>query len=71
MNLWRVPNENGGTLEKDEVDEDGLSVATLDQRVDKTVSVSAWYINIMLCFVMNDSECSGNFKAQSDLKPCR
>ena len=64
MNLWRVPNENGGA------DEDGLSVATLDQRVDKTVSVTAWYMKIM-CFAMNDSECSGKFKAQSDLKQCR
>ena len=70
MNLWRIPNENGGALEKDEADEDGLSVATLDQRVDKTVSVSAWYMKIM-CFAMNDSECSGKFKAQSDLKQCR
>ena len=49
MNLWRVPNENGGALEKDEVDEDGLSVATLEQRFDKAVSVSAWYVKILFC----------------------
>ena len=63
-------DENGGGLEESEVDEDGLSVATLEQRFDKTVPVSAWYVKILLCFVMNDSECSGKFKAQSDLKPC-
>ena len=46
---WRVPNENGGGLEKDEIDEDGLSVATLVQRFDKAVSVSAWYVKILFC----------------------
>ena len=35
-------DENGGGLEEDEVDEDGLSAATLEQRFDKTVPVSAW-----------------------------
>lgn len=50
-------DENGGGLEEEEVDEDGLSVATLEQRIDKTVPVSAWYVKILLCFVMNDSEC--------------
>ena len=50
VNLWRVPNENGGALEKDEVDEDGLSVATLDQRVDKTVCQCLVHENhVVLC----------------------
>ncbi|CAH3171074.1 unnamed protein product, partial [Porites lobata] len=37
-------DENGGGLEEEEVDEDGLSVATLEQRIDKTVPVSAWFL---------------------------
>ena len=60
-------DENGGGLEEDEVDEGGLNVTTLE-RFDKTVPVSAWYVKILLRFVMNDSECNGKFKAQSDLK---
>lgn len=57
-------DENGGGLDGDE---DGLSAATLEQRFDKTVPISAWYVKILLCFVMYDSG-SGKFKAQSDLK---
>ena len=52
-------DENGGGLEEDEVDEDGLSVATLEQRFDKTLPGIAWYVKMLLCFIMNDSECSG------------
>ena len=66
VNLWRVPIKMAEALRKTKSTKTCcIRVATLEQRFDKTVPVSAWYVKILLCFVMNDSECSGNLKLRA------
>lgn len=63
-------DDNGGGLEKDEVDKDRQSVFTFEQQFDETVPAYSWYMLILFFFFFSsDRQLCAIVK--KDLKSCR